>query len=89
MVSKEWKSLRILSSKLQRLFYQEYENTHQTALFEQENKDGYLHGFTDNYIRIKVPYDSRLQQTKQDVSLSEIDNNLIMNAQVEELCIQQ
>ena len=83
------KSLRILSSKLQRLFYQEYENTHQTALFEQENKDGYLHGFTDNYIRIKVPYDSRLQQTKQDVSLSEIDNNLIMNAQVEELCIQQ
>ena len=83
------KSLRILSSKLQRTFYQEYKNTFQTALFEQENKDGYIHGFTDNYIKIKAPYNPNLKKTKQEVFLSEIDDNLIMNAQIESLCIQQ
>ena len=83
------KSLRILSSKLQRTFYQEHKNTFQNALFEQENKDGYIHGFTDNYIKIKAPYNPNLKKTKREVFLSEIDDNLIMNAQIESLCIQQ
>ena len=87
--SERSKALRIMSSKLQRLFYQNYEKTYQNALFEQENKDGYLHGFTDNYIKIKVPYNKNLLKTKKEVFLSEIDNNLIMNAKIKELCIQQ
>ncbi|MBT3939939.1 MAG: tRNA (N(6)-L-threonylcarbamoyladenosine(37)-C(2))-methylthiotransferase MtaB, partial [Pelagibacterales bacterium] len=87
--SERSKALRIMSSKLQRLFYQNYEKTYQNALFEQENKDGYLHGFTDNYIKIKVPYNQNLLKTTKEVFLSEIDNNLIMNAKIKELCIQQ
>ena len=76
------KKLRILSNKLQRAFYEKYINTEHTALFEQEDKDGYLLGFTDNYIKIKVPFNTEFCRTKQQVKLLEIDNNGIMKAQL-------
>ena len=83
------KMLRILSSKLQRLFYKRFENTQQTVLFEKDNKDGFVYGFTENYIKIKIPFDNNLVKNSTDVLLNEIDENLIMNAQINELCIQQ
>ena len=83
------KMLRILSSKLQRLFYKRFENTQQTALFEKDNKDGFVYGFTENYIKIKIPFDNNLVKNSTNVLLNEIDENLIMNAQINELCIQQ
>ena len=83
------KMLRILSSKLQRLFYKRFENTQQTALFEKDNKDGFVYGFTENYIKIKVPFDNNLVKNPTNVLLNEIDENLIMNAQINDLCIQQ
>ena len=83
------KMLRILSSKLQRLFYKRFENTKQTVLFEKDNKDGFVYGFTENYIKIKIPFDNNLVKNSTNVLLNEIDENLIMNAQINELCIQQ
>ena len=83
------KMLRILSSKLQRLFYKRFENTKQTVLFEKDNKDGFVYGFTENYIKIKIPFDNNLVKNPTNVLLNEIDENLIMNAQINELCIQQ
>ena len=83
------KMLRILSSKLQRLFYKRFENTQQTALFEKDNNDGFVYGFTENYIKIKIPFDNNLVKNSTNVLLNEIDENLIMNAQINELCIQQ
>ena len=76
------KQLRILSNKLQRAFYEKYIDTTHTALFEQEDKDGYLLGFTDNYIKIKIPFNTDLCRTKQQVKLLEIDNDGIMKAQI-------
>ena len=83
------KMLRILSSKLQRIFYKRFENTQQKALFEKDNKDGFVYGFTENYIKIKIPFDNNLIKNSTNVLLNEIDKNLIMNAQINELCIQQ
>ncbi|MDC3105023.1 tRNA (N(6)-L-threonylcarbamoyladenosine(37)-C(2))-methylthiotransferase MtaB [bacterium] len=83
------KMLRILSSKLQRLFYKRFENTQQTVLFEKDYKDGFVYGFTENYIKIKIPFDNNLVKNSTNVLLNEIDENLIMNAQINELCIQQ
>ena len=83
------KMLRILSSKLQRLFYKRFENTQQKVLFEKDNKDGFVYGFTENYIKIKIPFDNNLVKNSTNVLLNEIDENLIMNAQINELCIQQ
>ncbi len=76
------KQLRILSNKLQRAFYEKYINTEHTALFEQEDKDGYLLGFTDNYIKIKVPFNAEKCRTKQLVKLLEIDSDGIMKAEI-------
>tara|TARA_B110000008_G_scaffold4244_1_gene4061 strand:- start:13824 stop:15122 length:1299 start_codon:yes stop_codon:yes gene_type:complete len=76
------KQLRILSNKLQRAFYEKYLNTEHTALFEQKDKDGFLLGFTDNYIKIKIPFGADYCRTKQQVKLLEIDDDGIMKAEL-------
>ena len=88
-ISERSKMLRILSSKLQRKFYLKYEHTEQDVLFEKNNKNGYMNGFTKNYIKVKVPYNEDLIKQRSNVLLSKIDKNLIMNASIKELCIQQ
>ena len=76
------KQLRILSDKLQRSFYQKYLNTEHTALLEQENHEGMLYGFTDNYIKVKVPFNEKICRTKQQIKLLEIDSDGIMKAEL-------
>ncbi|MBT3611316.1 MAG: tRNA (N(6)-L-threonylcarbamoyladenosine(37)-C(2))-methylthiotransferase MtaB [Flavobacteriales bacterium] len=76
------KQLRILSNKLQRAFYEKYLDTEHTALFEQENKEGYLFGFTDNYIKIKIPFQSTICRTKKQARLIAIDDDGIMKAEI-------
>ena len=72
---KRSKILRILSEKLQRNFYHKYLGTVQTALFEKENKNGFLFGFTDNYIKIKIPFDEKHIQQKRQVKLLSFAKN--------------
>ena len=69
------KKLRILSDKLQRKFYQSYLGTEQTALFEKENKNRFLYGFTDNYIRLKIPFYEDFLQQKLKIKLLSFDEN--------------
>ena len=69
------KKLRILSDKLQRAYYQKYLGTTQTALMEQENKNGFLFGFTDNYIKVKIPYSEEIMQKKIKIKLLSFDEN--------------
>ena len=73
--------LRILSNKLKNLHYERYIGSIQTALFEQENKDGYIFGFTDNYIRIKSTFSDDLLQKKTKIKLLSHDNNGNINAE--------
>ena len=76
------KQLRILSKKLQNAFYKKYLNTKHSALFEQDNHNGMLYGFTDNYIKIKAPFTQQIRKTKQKVKLLEIDTDGIMKAEL-------
>ena len=87
-ISERSKILRILSNKLQRKFYSNYQETEQSVLFEQDNKNGFMHGFTKNYIKVKVPFDKSLVKTNSKVLLNKMDDNLVMNAEIKELCIQ-
>ncbi|MEJ6748786.1 MAG: tRNA (N(6)-L-threonylcarbamoyladenosine(37)-C(2))-methylthiotransferase MtaB [Flavobacteriales bacterium] len=73
--SERSKKLRILSDKLQRAHYQKYLGTTQTALMEQENKNGFLFGFTDNYIKVKILYSKELMQKKIKIKLLSFDEN--------------
>lgn len=71
--SKRSKMLRGLSVKKRRAFYESQIGSSRTVLFESENKEGYIHGFTENYVKIKTPWDPALVNTLQDVHLIKID----------------
>ncbi|MCL4855747.1 MAG: tRNA (N(6)-L-threonylcarbamoyladenosine(37)-C(2))-methylthiotransferase MtaB [Flavobacteriales bacterium] len=71
--SKRSKMLHILSEKKRRQFYAEHIGKTYSVLFESENHEGFLHGFTANYIKIKTPYQKELENTIQEVKLSHVD----------------
>lgn len=71
--SKRSKMLRGLSVKKRRAFYESQLKTYRTVLFEGENKEGYIHGFTENYVKVKAPWNPELVNTLHQVELVEID----------------
>ena len=75
---KRSKMLRGLSAKKRRAFYEDQIGTEHRVLFEGENKAGYIHGFTENYVKVKAPWDPALVNTLQDVALKEIADDGLM-----------
>lgn len=73
--AKRSKMLRGLSVKKRRAFYEEQLKSERTVLFESENKEGYIHGFTENYVKVKTPWNPELINTLHDVKLTEIDED--------------
>jgi threonylcarbamoyladenosine tRNA methylthiotransferase MtaB len=73
--AKRSKMLRGLSVKKRRAFYEQQLNSERTVLFESENKEGYIHGFTDNYVKVKTPWNPELVNTLHEVKLTEIDED--------------
>ncbi|MDQ3111672.1 MAG: tRNA (N(6)-L-threonylcarbamoyladenosine(37)-C(2))-methylthiotransferase MtaB [Bacteroidota bacterium] len=69
------KMLRILSEKKLRHFYSEHESSERPVLFEHENRDGKMHGHTDNYIKVKFPFDEKLANTIVDVQLNKVETD--------------
>lgn len=67
------KMLRILSEKKLRHFYAQHEGTNRPVLFEHENREGQMFGYTDNYIKVKFPYDEYLTNKITDVKLSAVE----------------
>ena len=72
---KRSKLLRGLSVKKRRSFYEKSIGSNRTVLFEGENKSGYIHGFTENYIRVRHPWDPGLVNTLKKVKLDLIDQD--------------
>ena len=72
---KRSKMLRSLSVKKRRLFYESQLDSSHSVLFEAENKKGYIHGFTENYVKVKAPWNPVLVNTKKEVILTEIDDD--------------
>ena len=73
--AKRSKMLRGLSVKKRRAFYESQLATLRTVLFEGENKEGYIHGFTENYVKVKAPWNPELVNTLHDVILTQIDDD--------------
>lgn len=73
--NKRSKMLRGLSVKKRRAFYESQLGNDLTVLFEGENKEGYIHGFTENYVKVKSPWNPSLVNTLYKVKLTEIDND--------------
>ncbi len=73
--AKRSKMLRSLSVKKRRAFYESQIGTNRTVLFENENKEGYIHGFTENYVRVKTPWNPELANTLHEINLTKIDED--------------
>lgn len=73
--SKRSKMLRGLSVKKRRAFYESQLGSKRTVLFEGENKQGYIYGFTENYVKVKAPWNPELVNTLHEVELSKIDED--------------
>lgn len=71
--NKRSKMLRGLSVKKRRAFYESQLDTERTVLFESENKEGYIHGFTENYVKVKTPWNPELSNTLHKIRLTKID----------------
>jgi len=73
--TKRSKMLRGLSVKKRRAFYESQLGSSRRVLFEGENKAGYIHGFTENYVKVKYPWNPELVNSLHQVTLDNIDDD--------------
>jgi threonylcarbamoyladenosine tRNA methylthiotransferase MtaB len=76
--------LTILSEKKKRAFYERFIGTVRPVLFEQEDKDGMILGFTDNYLRVTVPFDPSLVNVIISIELDAIGADGVFTGRVVE-----
>lgn len=69
------KQLHILSDKKKRAFYEQNIGSVRTVLFEAEEDNGMMYGFTENYVKVKYPFDPELVNTMREIRLDEIDRD--------------
>lgn len=68
--------LRILSEKKKHEFFQKMIGKEFIALFEHEEREGEMRGFTSNYVRIKAPFNSELINKFVRVKIKEVGDNI-------------
>ncbi len=67
--------LRILSEKKRRAFYASFSGKSFNVLFENEEKDAKMYGFTENYIKVETDYDPLLINEITQVTLGELSSD--------------
>ncbi|MCF8464698.1 MAG: tRNA (N(6)-L-threonylcarbamoyladenosine(37)-C(2))-methylthiotransferase MtaB [Flavobacteriales bacterium] len=77
------KMLTILSEKKKRAFYEPFAGTTRPVLFEHENKDGFMHGYTDNYLRVRIPFNDLLSGTIVQTELAMLDDDGVFQGAVQ------
>ena len=76
------KMLHILSDKKKRQFYEENVGSTRTVLFESEEDNGMMYGFSENYVKVKTTFDPSLINAFHKVKLTEIDRDGIMKVEL-------
>jgi threonylcarbamoyladenosine tRNA methylthiotransferase MtaB len=69
------KMLQSLSSKKRREFYKNNLNNVYDVLWEAEENDNYMYGFTSNYIKVKIPFNPLKINTIEKVKVTAIDKD--------------
>ena len=69
------KMLRILSEKKKMAFYQTQLGKTLPVLWEHENKNGLMFGFTENYVRVQKPFDENSVNQIEKLKLSKIKSD--------------
>lgn len=76
------KMLRILSAKKLRSFYESQKGKQLQVIFEYENKGGVMMGFTENYVKVKHPYDLNLCNRSITITVGDFDEEGIMHCSI-------
>ena len=76
---KRSKQLRILSLKLKQQFYQNNLGKTEKVLLENQ-EDGYHYGFTENYVKVKLPVQKEQKNEIVNVKLNKINSDLEVEA---------
>lgn len=64
------KLLRSLSHKKRHRFYESQINSNHSVLFESKDSDGFMEGFTENYVKVKIPYREDFKNQLKEVKLT-------------------
>ena len=78
---KRSKQLRILSLKLKQQFYQNNLGKTEKVLIENQ-EDGYHYGFTENYVKVKLPVQKEQKNEIVHVKLNKINSDLEVEANI-------
>lgn len=78
------KKLHLLSDRKKRYFYSKHINTTRVVLFEQEEDNGWIYGFTDNYIKVKHKFNPKLVNQIIPVLLKKIDSEGYVECTIDE-----
>lgn len=73
--------LEELCDRLHRQFYEKYVGTEANVLWESSPKAGWMYGFTENYIKVKMPFDRSLINTTERVRLTKVSEECEMLAE--------
>ena len=75
--------LHLLSERKKRAFYESNKNSQRNVLFENDENNGVMFGFTENYVKIKTPFNPSLTNTIKKVQLSQLDLDGIYKSEIE------
>lgn len=78
------KMLRILSAKKLRAFYETQKGKELSVIFESENKNGFMFGFTQNYVKVKYPFDNEHCNTPITITVGDFDEEGNMSCSLAE-----
>ncbi len=76
------KMLHLLSDRKKLAFYQTQVGKKKSVLFEQEENEGLLYGFSENYVKVKTPFNAALVNQIVGVQLTEIDRDGLMKCDI-------
>jgi len=74
--------LTTLSEKKKRAFYAQFVGQKRAVLFEAHKDKSLLSGFTDNYIKVQLPYTAHKENTLGEVVLNELSESTVYDAQL-------
>ena len=74
--NKRSKLLRLLSASKKSRFYKQHIGGNYNVLFESENKNGFIEGYTENYIRVRKNWNKNLVGKIQKVRIEKVDSEV-------------
>lgn len=75
--------LHQVSDKKTRYFYAQFEGQMANVLFEGSENEGMMNGFTENYLKVKIPFDAKLKNCVKQVRLkSFVPDEMVYDAEL-------